>query len=80
MILEGLINMFVSFLLALLDTLSILTLPLDMITVLHEFCVYGSYVVGSDLLMLFASLVFMWTTAKLAVGIGIRLWELLPFT
>lgn len=80
MILEGLINIFVSFLLGLLDSLSILSLPLDMITVLHEFCVYGSYIVGSDLLMLFASLVFTWTTAKLTVGIGIRLWELLPLT
>ena len=80
MILEGLINIFVGFLLGLLDGLSLLSLPLDLISLLSEFCSYGSYIVGSDLLMLFASLVFTWTAAKLSVGIGIRLWELLPFT
>lgn len=80
MILEGLISIFVNFLLSLLDGISIISLPLDMITLLSEFCIYGSYVVGSDFLLLFASTVFSWTSAKFLLGIGIRLWELLPLT
>lgn len=80
MILEALITLFCNFLLGLLDLISVLSLPLDAIGVLQTFAVYGSYIVGSDLLMLFASVVFSWTVAKLSVGIGVRIWELLPFT
>ena len=80
MILETLISLFSNFIQGLLDMVSIVSLPLDAIEVLHQVCVYGSYIVGSDLLMLFGSLVFTWTTAKLSVGVGIRLWELLPLT
>lgn len=80
MILEALITLFSNFILGLLDMVSLVSLPLDAIEVLHQFCLYGSYIVGSDLLMLFGSLIFTWTTAKLSVGVGIRLWELLPLT
>lgn len=80
MIFEALITLFCDFLLGLLDLLSVLSLPLDAIEVLQTFAVYGSYIVGSDLLILFGSVVFSWTVAKLSVGVGIRLWELLPLT
>ena len=80
MILEALITLFSNFIQGLLDMVSIVSLPLDAIEVLHQVCLYGSYIVGSDLLMLFGSLIFTWTAAKLSVGVGIRLWELLPLT
>ena len=80
MILEMLITMFVDFLIGLLDGIELVSLPLDMVEMLTEFSIYGSYIVGSDLLLLFASTVFTWTAAKFLVGIGIRIWELLPFT
>lgn len=80
MILEALISLFSSFILGILDLLSVVSLPLDAISVLQTFCVYGSYVVGSDLLMLFASVVFTWTAAKLSVGLALRIWEYLPLT
>ena len=80
MILEALISLFSNFIMGLLDLVSAVSLPLDAIMVLQQFCVYGSYVVGSDLLMLFASVVFTWTAAKLSVGLAIRIWEMLPLT
>lgn len=80
MILEMLISFFCDFILGLLEMLDIISLPLDAIEVLHEFFVYGSYIVGHDILIIFGSLVFGWTIAKLTVGIGIRVWEMLPFT
>lgn len=80
MILEALITLFVNFLLALLDTLNLISVPVDVIITLREFAVYGSYIVGSDLLVLFATMVFTWAIAKLSVGLAIRIWELLPLT
>lgn len=80
MILEALISLFSNFIMGLLDLISLVSLPMDAVGVLQTFCVYGSYVVGSDLLMLFASLVFTWTAAKLSVGLAIRVWEMLPLT
>lgn len=80
MIFEILINVFVDFLLDLLDGINLISLPIDTVEMLTEYCIYGSYVVGSDLLLLFASTVFSWTSIKLLVGFGIRIWELLPLT
>lgn len=80
MILEALIDLFVNFLLALLDTVNLVNIPSDVVATLHEFAVYGSYVVGSDLLVLFATMIFTWAAAKLSVGLAIRIWELLPLT
>jgi hypothetical protein len=80
MILEALITLFLNFLLALLDTLNLVSAPVDIIVALREFAVYGSYIVGSDLLVLFGTMVFLWAIAKLSVGLAIRIWELLPLT
>ena len=52
----------------------------DLACVLSEFGIYGCYVVGADLLFIFSGLVISWTMAKLSVGLGIKLWELLPLT
>lgn len=82
MILESLINICVSFVMGLLEliTISGIDILLDAVAALSEFCVYGSYIVGADMLLVFGGLVLTWSVAKLSVGVGIRLWELLPFT
>lgn len=80
MMIEAIIDVFFGFLTGLLSVLQIVELPFDAVGVLRTFTLYGSYIVGADIMLLFSSLVFMWTAAKLSVGIGIRLWELLPFT
>jgi len=72
--------MFVTFLDTLISTVSMITLPIDMISALSTVSAYGSWVVGSDLLMIFATCVFSWTTIKISIGVILFIWRLLPLT
>ncbi len=80
MILEAIINIFCGILGGLLDTISFVQIPTQGIEVLATFTAYGTYVVGADLLLCFASVVFMWASLKLTVGVGLFIWRLLPLT
>ncbi len=80
MIVEFFINMFVAFLDTLISAVSMVTLPIDMISALSTVSAYGSWVVGSDLLLIFATCVFTWTTVKIGIGLVLFVWRLLPFT
>ncbi|MGC6178130.1 hypothetical protein [Lacrimispora sp. 38-1] len=80
MIIEFFINMFVAFLDTLISAVSMVTLPIDMISAITTVSAYGSWVVGSDLLLIFATCVFTWTTVKIGIGLVLFVWRLLPFT
>ena len=80
MIIEFFINMFVAFLDTLISAVSMVTLPIDMISAITTVSAYGSWVVGSDLLLIFATCVFTWTTIKIGIGLVLFVWRLLPFT
>ena len=80
MILENLINVFCALLDGLLSGMSFVKVPVDGIAVLATVTAYGSYVVGADLLLCFASVVTTWMLIKLTVGIGLFVWRLLPLT
>ncbi|MGC6178118.1 hypothetical protein [Bacteroides xylanolyticus] len=80
MIIEFFINMFVAFLDTLISAVSMVTLPIDMISALSTVSAYGSWIVGSDLLLIFATCVFTWTTIKIGIGLVLFVWRLLPFT
>jgi hypothetical protein len=47
---------------------------------LAKVTVYGNYIVGSDLMLIIASSIMFWITARVAVGLPVFLWKLLPFT
>jgi len=79
-IIEFFINMFVAFLDTLISAVSMVTLPIDMISAITTVSAYGSWVVGSDLLLIFATCVFTWTTIKIGIGLVLFVWRLLPFT
>jgi len=81
-IIEFLINVFVGIIMGFFDMIEISGIPFlsDTAALLSEFCVYGSYVVGADMMLLFAAMIVTWTTAKLTVALGVRIWELLPLT
>lgn len=80
MIIEFIIDIFCEFLVGLFGAIEIVSIPVNGIGVLATFAAYGSYVVGSDLLLVFCSVVFMWMSIKLTIGIGLFLWRLLPLT
>lgn len=80
MILEFLMNLTFNFLSGVLDLFTAFDLPLDTIQALATFCSYGSYIVGSDLLILFATSVLTWISLRITVGFLIFVWRCLPFT
>lgn len=80
MVIEFFINLFVSFIDGFIGAVSIVTIPTDIISALSTVISYGSWVVGSDLLVIFATCVFTWTTIKLTFGLVIFIWKMLPLT
>lgn len=80
MILETIINIFCVMLDGLLSGLELVQIPKQGINALATVTAYGSYVVGADLLLCFASVVATWMLIKLVVGIGLFVWRLLPLT
>ena len=80
MILETLINIFCVMLDGLLSGFEIIQIPKQGIEALATVTAYGSYVVGADLLLCFASVVATWMLMKITVGVGLFLWRLLPLT
>ena len=80
MILETIINIFCVMLDGLLSGLELVQIPKQGINALATVTAYGSYVVGADLLLCFASVVATWMLVTLVVGIGLFVWQLLPLT
>lgn len=81
MIAEALIGLFVSLLrVAIAGVGSTVSIPLDVIATLANVCGYGNYIVGIDVLGVFAGLVVFWTTVKCAIGIVLFIWRLIPLT
>lgn len=80
MIVESLVNLFLGILRGALSGFEMVGLPLQYINTLNTILVYGNWVVGVDIMALFVGTVVFWWAIKLAVGLIIWLWELLPLT
>jgi hypothetical protein len=80
MILEALISFCTSIICTAVSLCGVITLPSNVISTLQAVTCYGSYVVGSDLLLIFCTTVTFWLTAKITVGLVLFIWRLLPFT
>lgn len=79
MLIELLFNIIFLPIEGLLSAFSAVSLPLDLITVLSNITSYGCWVLGSDLFILFITLVFSFYALRLSVGVAEWLWHLLPF-
>ena len=80
MIIEFFINLVTGFITSALSAAQVLTIPSDIAGALSTFMAYGNYVVGGDLLLLFATSVTTWMGLKLTVGVILFFWRLLPLT
>ena len=80
MIVEFFINLVTGFITSALSAAQVLTIPSDIAGALSTFMAYGNYVVGGDLLLLFATSVTTWMGLKLTVGVILFFWRLLPLT
>lgn len=77
---EMLIDLFLSTFRLLFGALEFVNLPTQMIGTLSTILVYGNWVVGVDILALFAFTVVFWWGLQLSIGLAVWVWEHLPLT
>lgn len=80
MITSTLLSWFFSLLTHLLNGFDVLSLPSNFITLISNVVVYGTWVIGADLLGIIISTAVWWWTLKLVIGIVLFIWRLLPLT
>ena len=81
MLITFIVSLFVDVLTGLFSGLStVVTLPVDFLNTLSTITGYGSYFIGGDLLVIFFSMIFFWMSLKIALGLVIFIWKLLPLT
>lgn len=78
MIVEGIVDLFFATLSQAFLGLEIVGLPLQYINALQTILVYGTWVVGADIMAIFVAMVVGWWSIKLSVGLVVWLWELIP--
>lgn len=80
MITEFLLNIIISYIMAIIDALgSIVTIPLDLVTVLNTIWGYGCFVLGSDLFVFCMSYLIFWFGVRFTIGLVVFIWHLIPF-
>lgn len=80
MIVETLVSWACSFFVGLFSGFEIVTLPVELISVVARFMEVGVWVVGGDILALFIASVVFWWGVHLSIGLAIWVWDLLPLT
>lgn len=78
MIVESICSFACSLLSGLFSTLEVLNLPYNLINTLSTILQYGTWVVGSDILLLFTGSVALWWGVKASIGIGVWVYEHIP--
>lgn len=64
----------------LFEGLQIVSLPVNLATVLVDFMKVGAWILGADLLGIVFSSILFWLTFKLTAGLLLFIWRLLPLT
>lgn len=80
MIGEVLIDLFFSLFRTLFSTLEFINLPTQAINALSTITVYGTWIVGADILALFVGSVVFWWGVHMSIGLAVWLWKMLPLT
>ena len=62
----------VRFIFGLIEAVSI---PSDLVSVLYSIMCYGTWVVGSDVLLLCTGSIMSWITVRLSSGIAVWAWQ-----
>ena len=80
MIVESVVDLFFALFSTAVSGLEIIGLPYQFINTLSTIFVYGTWVVGADIMALFVAQIVGWWIIKFTVGIVVWAWELLPLT
>lgn len=79
MIIESMASLAVGILSSILSLINVFELPFDLIWVLGNILCYGSWVVGSDVLLLYVGCVSFWIGTRFSVGLAIWVYDKIPF-
>lgn len=77
LLLKAMLSLFTSCLTTVGD---VVQLPSQLINTLSTITAYGSWIVGTDLLLILCACVTFWTTSKIVIGLFAYIWDLVPFT
>lgn len=80
MIVETLVDLFLEVIINAFETFQFFSLPLDFISVLSTILAYGNWVVGVDVMALFAGSVVFWWVFHMSIGLIVWVWNKLPLT
>lgn len=80
MIVETLVEWACSLIGGLFSALEFVQLPLDLLGTLASILQYGSWIVGADILALFAATVVFWWGVHMSIGLAVWVWDKLPLT
>lgn len=59
--------------------IEVFDVPYDMVSVLYTILCYGTWVVGSDVLLLCTSCFTFWIGVRLSTGLAVWIYDRLPF-
>lgn len=59
--------------------IDVFAIPTDLVSVLFSILCYGTWVVGSDVLLLCTGCITFWIGIRLSVGLAVWIYEHLPF-
>lgn len=80
MIIENIVGFFTSLICQAISACGVLSLSLDGIKTLQAITCYGSYVIGSDMLLIVCTTIAFWLSVKIGLGLILFIWRLLPLT
>ena len=80
MIIEMMVDSLMLLIYSTFEMFNIVTLPFDLLNVFYEFCCYGAFVMGGDLLVVCFANISMWIAIRCSIGVVLFFWRLLPFT
>lgn len=80
MIGEILIDLFLNVFRLLFGAFEVVNLPTQVISTLSTILVYGNWVVGLDIMVLFATCIVFWWGFYATAGLAVWVWDRLPLT
>lgn len=80
MIVSTVVDLFFGLMRTVFSGLEFIGLPYEVINSLQTIMVYGTWIVGADVLAIITATIVAWWGIKLTVGLVIWIWELLPLT
>lgn len=80
MIVQFFLDFAVNLFTGLFAVLDFVQVPIDIISVLATISGYGTWIIGSDVVLMICGSISFWLSFKLSVGVIKFIWQLLPLT